>query len=265
MIDPLSDIAEYQCKINLNLYDSPQCDRLATQAAAGRHLWILPSEDWPSKQMINTGQFKGHIKGHLINCPSSQVYLVKLCEDDYNAWLPASSLNDLELTANPYIPQSFSEIEIQACIHQIVQFAYHAMDTPNQYLWGGTVGPHYDCSGLVQAAFGSAGIWLPRDAYQQEGFVRLITLDVRSIMLSCLEFGDLIFFGVNHQADHVGIYLGDGRYIHSSGMQHGRNGIGIDVLSSQGDAVSRRYLQQLRGVGRVIRSYESSGSYHLDS
>ncbi|MEO1433325.1 MAG: NlpC/P60 family protein, partial [Cyanobacteria bacterium J06633_8] len=57
------------------------------------------------------------------------------------------------------------------------------------------------------------------------------------------------------KATHVGLYLGDGKYIHSSGKDKGRNGIGIDRLSEQGDEVSRSYYKQLRGVGRVVSSY----------
>ena len=37
----LSDNVEYECQANINIYDSPKCDRLATQAAAGRHLRIV--------------------------------------------------------------------------------------------------------------------------------------------------------------------------------------------------------------------------------
>ncbi|MFO0173096.1 MAG: C40 family peptidase, partial [Aphanizomenon sp.] len=118
----------------------------------------------------------------------------------------------------------------------------------NYYLWGGTVAPNYDCSGLMQAAFKSVCIWLPRDAYQQEAFTQPVDITE-------LQLGDLIFFGTPHKATHVGLYLGDGYYIHSSGKDQGRNGIGIDQLSEQGDKVSLAYYQQLRGAGRVVNSY----------
>ena len=100
----------------------------------------------------------------------------------------------------------------------------------------------------MQAAFASVGIRIPRDAYQQESFLEAIRLEN-------LQPGDLVFFGTPQKATHVGLYLGDNRYIHSSGKDIGRNGIGIDILSEQGDEVSRSYYQQLRGAGRVVKSY----------
>jgi cell wall-associated NlpC family hydrolase len=103
----------------------------------------------------------------------------------------------------------------------------------------------------MQAAFQSVGVWLPRDAYQQEAFTQGIDINE-------LQPGDLIFFGTPQKATHVGLYLGDGYYIHSSGKEQGRNGIGIDQLSDQGDKVSQAYYQQLRGAGRVIKSYISN-------
>ena len=102
----------------------------------------------------------------------------------------------------------------------------------------------------MQAAFKSVGIWLPRDAYQQEAFTQ--TIDIKE-----LQPGDLIFFGTPQKATHVGLYLGNNCYIHSSGKDQGRNGIGIDELSSQGDKVSQAYYQQQRGAGRVMKSYVS--------
>ncbi|NJR73980.1 MAG: C40 family peptidase, partial [Scytonema sp. CRU_2_7] len=109
--------------------------------------------------------------------------------------------------------------------------------------------PNYDCSGLMQAAFASVGIRIPRDAYQQEAFTQPISI-------AELQPGDLVFFGTSQKATHVGLYLGDGCYIHSSGKEIGRNGIGIDRLSEQGDKVSQSYYQQLRGAGRVVSSYK---------
>jgi cell wall-associated NlpC family hydrolase len=104
----------------------------------------------------------------------------------------------------------------------------------------------------MQAAFASTGIWLPRDSYQQQAFTQRIAIEE-------LAPGDLVFFGTPEKVNHVGLYLGAGRYIHSSGKEMGRNGIGVDVLSEQGDEVSRSYYQKLHSCGRVMASYQSEG------
>lgn len=221
---------EYQCLADLNLYDSPNCDRLATQAAARRHLRVTSNS-----QDVET-----------LHATSVQACL---CEDDYLGWLSLSDLSLLQPCTVPYQARSFSEFEIKKLLPEIILFTHLAMGQPNYYLWGGTVGPNYDCSGLIQAAFASVGIWLPRDAYQQEGFTDPIAVDQ-------LQPGDLVFFGTNVKATHVGLYLVDGCYIHSSGKDRGRNGIGIDRMTEQGDEVSQSYYQQLRGAGRVVKSYE---------
>ncbi|UKO98472.1 C40 family peptidase [Nostoc sp. UHCC 0870] len=218
---------EYQCLADLNLYDSSECTRLATQAAAGRHLRVTSNQ-----------------QGTAI-----EVYL---CEDDYPGWVSFSDVGLLQPATVLYQAQSLSEAEIQKLLPEVIAFTQQAMQQSNYYLWGGTVGPNYDCSGLMQAAFVSVGVWLPRDAYQQEAFTQSVTITE-------LAPGDLIFFGTPIKATHVGLYLGDGHYIHSSGKEQGRNGIGIDILSEQGDVVSRSYYQQLRGAGRVVRSYEGRG------
>jgi cell wall-associated NlpC family hydrolase len=220
--------AQYQCLANLNLYDSPKCESLATQAAGGRHLWVTS------------------------NYQDSAVE-VYLCEDDYPGWVSLSDLSLLQTANLAYQAQSFSEADIKKLLPEVIAFTQKAIAQPNYYLWGGTVGPNYDCSGLMQAAFCSVGIWLPRDAYQQEAFTKPVTI-------AELEPGDLVFFGTPQKATHVGLYLGDGCYIHSSGKDKGRNGIGIDCLSEQGSEVSQSYYQQLRGAGRVVKSYEPQKS-----
>lgn len=218
---------QYQCQADLNLYDSPALERLATQAAHERYLRIqvLP-EVFPPNAIA-----------------------VCLCEDDYLGWLAVRDLEHLSVAATPYQPVYLTEADIQARIPGAIAFTQAAMSQPNQYLWGGTVGPDYDCSGLMQAAFRSVGVCLPRDAYQQEAFTQ-------AIALAELRPGDLVFFGSAHKATHVGLYLGDNRYIHSSGKDQGHNGIAIDVLSDQGSSVSRTYYAQLRGAGRIVASYQ---------
>jgi len=219
----LETAAEYQCRANLNLYDSANCDRLATQAAAGRHLQVVsPDEDTAIE--------------------------VCLCEDDYPGWLLMTDIDVIEPAVAPYQGIALAAHEITTRLPKVISFCKRAMQQPNYYLWGGTVGPNYDCSGLMQAAFAAVGIWLPRDAYQQEAFTQAVAIEE-------LLPGDLVFFGSAHKATHVGLYLAEGCYIHSSGLQMGRNGIGIDYLAKQGDEISQSYYQQLRGAGRVVKSY----------
>ena len=214
---------EYRCLADLNLYDSPICTQLATQAASGRSLRAIA--------------FYG-----------DAAIKVRLCEDDYPGWLSVKDLDSLEV-ASVYQAIALGASEIRSLLPAVIGFTQLAMQRPNYYLWGGTVGPNYDCSGLMQAAFASAGIWLPRDAYQQEAFAQ-------SIAVGELMPGDLVFFGLAEKANHVGLYLGEGAYIHSSGQKMGRNGIGVDRLSERGDEIGRSYYRQLRSAGRVVRSYE---------
>ncbi len=225
---------EYTCQANLNIYDSPACDRLATQAATGRHLRFVT---------LPTGT----------PTPETTALHVQLCEDDYPGWLAIADLDWLEPSLSPYRAPTWTASQIQAQVPSIIQFTQTAMAQPNQYLWGGTVSPNYDCSGFMQAAFASVGIQLPRDAYQQEAFAQ-------SVPIVEITLGDLIFFGTSVKATHVGLYLGDGNYIHSSGVEQGRNGIGIDVLSAEGDRISQTYYRQLRGVGRIVTSYTPLGN-----
>ena len=227
--EQLQTSVEYLCQVNLNIYDSPMCDRLATQAAAHRHLRVL-----------SIGE-------------NSTAIEVCLCEDDYPGWLSLADISGLEIAAVPYQAIAFSPTEISTRYREVISFTHLAMQQPNYYLWGGTVGPNYDCSGLIQAAFASVGIWLPRDAYQQEAFTK-------SIPLEELLPGDLVFFGAAEKATHVGLYLGEKLYIHSSGQKIGRNGIAIDQLAQQGDEIGQSYYRQLRSCGKVVKCYEPQRS-----
>lgn len=219
---------ELRCRRTLNLYKTPDLDGLVTQAAAGRHLRLITGDSALSE--------------HSRSLP------VRLCEDDYPGWIGLRDLKALEMAPDPYQPVPLERSAIVTRLPQVIAFAEAAMAQANVYLWGGTVGPNFDCSGLVQAAFASAGIRLPRDSYQQEAFTAAIAWDE-------LEPGDLVFFGTPERTTHVGLYLGEGRYIHSSGKDQGRNGIGIDSLVDLSDPVSHTYHAQRRRPGRVMHSY----------
>ncbi|MGI0479535.1 NlpC/P60 family protein [Geminocystis sp. CENA526] len=220
---PPSITGEYLALQNINLYAKPDSEELATQMAKGRQLKVISNST---------------VEGSIEIC---------LCEDSYTAWLSLKDLPLLKPAEKKYIAQPISREKIEALIPQIIEFTYQAMNTPNYYLWGGTVAPNYDCSGLIQSAFASVGIWLPRDSYQQENFVTKIDRET-------LKTGDLIFFGTN-RVTHVALYLGDNKYIHSSGKEIGNNGIKINVLRDDEDQVSRNYYQQYWSCGRVTESF----------
>lgn len=105
--------------------------------------------------------------------------------------------------------------QLQPEINPVIEVAEKMMGFP--YLWGGTSAKANDCSGFVKTAFYSRGIILARDASQQARYGE--TVDFSDF--SNLKPGDLLFFGRSAQRiTHVGIYLGNGDFIHSSGRVH---------------------------------------------
>jgi cell wall-associated NlpC family hydrolase len=90
------------------------------------------------------------------------------------------------------------------------------------YRYGGAGPEGFDCSGLVQVVFARHGIALPRTCAEQAAWGQPIARDA-------LRAGDLVFFGESgDHPSHVGIYEGDGRFIHASA---GRGEVRRDALS----------------------------------
>ena len=139
---------------DLNIYDSPQLDRLATQMAKGRYLQVIASEP--------------------------DFLKIQLLEDSYEGLLDRQDFPQLKLSDRQcyldQLPPLLSAAEISDRLTDVIAYIRQAMAVPNVYLWGGTVAPNYDCSGLMQAAFASVDVWIPRDAYQQEAFGEAIAL-----------------------------------------------------------------------------------------
>ena len=219
---------QYVCGLAINLYQSPACEGLVTQADVGQHLRLLQV------------------------AKNQNVLRVCSCKDDYLGWIAATHLDHLTPATANYRAPALSAAEIQEKIPAVVEFTLNAMAVENEYLWGGATAPNYDCSGLVQAAFMAVGVQLPRDSYQQEDFTERVDREA-------LQRGDLIFFGTPERTTHVALHLGEGRYIHSSGKDKGRNGIGIDSLVDLDHPVSKSYYALVRCFGRVVKSYQPTG------
>ena len=76
------------------------------------------------------------------------------------------------------------------------------------YVYGGNSVRGFDCSGLVQYAYAAAGMAVPRTT----GALWHVSSPVPR---SDLRAGDLLFFDVDGKMSHVGMYLGDRRFVHA--------------------------------------------------
>lgn len=115
-------------------------------------------------------------------------------------------------------------------------------DKPYQY-GGQSLHQGFDCSGLVCYVYNAVGIQLPRTTAE-------LAKAGRKIALRRLRPGDLVFFSFSGRgSDHVGIYIGNGRFVHapSSGKR-----VKIERLD---DPYWQKHLTQAR---RVDAGYETT-------
>ncbi|MGQ0642583.1 MAG: C40 family peptidase [Gemmatimonadaceae bacterium] len=80
-----------------------------------------------------------------------------------------------------------------------------------RYVFGGTTPRGFDCSGLVRFVLAALRFGVPRTAAEQAWTGLAVTPDT-----SALRPGDIVTFGSTLRAHHVGIYSGDGKFIHAS-------------------------------------------------
>ncbi|MEK7379406.1 MAG: C40 family peptidase, partial [Gemmatimonadota bacterium] len=124
----------------------------------------------------------------------------------------------------------------------VVTTARQALGTP--YRWGGSDENGFDCSGLIQHAYAQAGIALPRRSVDQ---ARAGVPVERRVDL--LAPGDILTFSeAGGQVSHVGLYLGDGAFIHSASK-----GIVVSAISST-EPEARWWITRWVGARRIISS-----------
>jgi len=139
----------------------------------------------------------------------------------------------------------------------LVATSYKLMGLP--YLWGGTSPKGVDCSGYTKTIFFLNGMVIPRDASQQIHTGDVVDTDKN---FENLQKGDLLFFGkpatdsTSERVIHVGMWIGDNKFIHSMGEVHISN---FDTEAEDFDEYNyNRYLRTKR-----ILNKEDKGLIYL--
>lgn len=102
---------------------------------------------------------------------------------------------------------------------ELTTTAYQYLGVP--YKYGGTTTRGFDCSGFTQKVFKELGVSLKRTASQQY-------TQGSSVAKSKLQTGDLVFFNTSGGISHVGIYVGNNKFVHAGVSQ----GVSVTSLSS---------------------------------
>ncbi len=114
-----------------------------------------------------------------------------------------------------------------------------------RYVYGGAApGTELDCSSFVRYVMEALDIRLPRTANQQARVGRPVPRDP-----SQLRPGDLLTFGRGRRTSHVGIYLGEGRFIHASV----KSGQVIETTIERNGSLFRRW----QGARRLLAASDS--------
>lgn len=149
-------------------------------------------------------------------------------------WVPRRTTETLRATG---IPEEKARI-----LGDIVSTALEEMGQP--YVWGGTGDGSggFDCSGLIQYAYARHGIRLPRTSISQAEAGVAIRRE-----FSALLPGDILTFADRGSAvTHVGLYVGEGRFIHTA-----TRGVRLSRLAED-DPDGNYWLRRWVGVRRIV-------------
>lgn len=109
-----------------------------------------------------------------------------------------------------------------------------------EYRWGGKSGRGIDCSGLVSSAYMQCGVLIYRDAKLMEGW------PMHKIPLEQAKRGDALYF-----PGHIALYLGEGRYIHSTGAARS-GGVVLNSLDPADPLYREDLVKSLYAVGSLF-------------
>lgn len=121
---------------------------------------------------------------------------------------------------------------------QLVETAKGYLGT--QYRWGGKSPLGIDCSGLTSMCYMLCGVFIYRNARLMEGF------PIQEIAPKDKKPGDLLYF-----PGHIAMYIGNDRYIHSTG-KNGSDGVVINSLNPEHEDFRQDLLEKLEHVGSMF-------------
>jgi cell wall-associated NlpC family hydrolase len=131
---------------------------------------------------------------------------------------------------------------IPAMRAEVVRTAREAMGARYQLGGTGRDGGGFDCSGLIQRAYASVGVALPRRSLDQARQGRAVAREPDG-----LQPGDILTFANRgRKVTHVGMYVGEGRFIHSAS-----GGVRLSALSRD-DPDGRWWWRRWVGVRRIL-------------
>ena len=122
--------------------------------------------------------------------------------------------------------------------NQLVEQAKKYLGT--EYRWGGKSGRGIDCSGLVSSAYMQCGVLIYRDAKLVEGW------PMHEIPFEEKKRGDALYF-----PGHIALYLGEGRYIHSTGAANS-GGVVLNSLDPADPLYREDLVKSLYAVGSLF-------------
>lgn len=179
-------------------------------------------------QILTAAGECGYIRSSFLSCAPKSLYLDEYAE---------KKQKNPKLTAKNYIEKNLGITE-EVFRMQVVATAKQYLGT--QYRWGGKSTYGIDCSGLCSMAYMLNGINIFRDASIKEDF------PVQQIARENIKEGDLLYF-----PGHIAMYLGNGRYIHSTGRA-GSDGVVINSLNPKDADYREDLASAIKQIGSIF-------------
>lgn len=206
-------------KLNVRSYPDTKQSQVLTQLNVGDEVRLI--------YKVN-GFYKAHINGQ-----SGFIY-AEYIDSMFGDLLPEQSIENVRdtITGESKVQQIATASKGEAIVEEAMKY----LGTP--YVYGGTsLTSGVDCSGFTQGVMRNMGISIPRTSQSQSQTGTLVSKNQ-------LQKGDLLFFGNSVSSIyHVGIYIGDGKMIHSGTAATG--GVIIDSIYTGAGAplqVARRVI-----------------------